>query len=518
MSSTQRSVGTSSIRKLQPQAKLPSRAVLTRLSAQDRPELERRLAERAECIFDARFQQPDAENLLLGPLPATPGVQASSDDSGIDLLAGITGRALTTEQEQHLFLRFNYCRYRVMRVLREFHGKRLSAAAARELLHWERCTTRIRGDIVRLNVALVLAMARRTKLSGVDHADLVSEGNLALLRSVDKFDCSRGFKFSTYACRAILKSFSRVATRTARYRGHFPTEFDPTLEKGDQIEQKRQDVEEDCVDELKAILGRNLAHLSETEQRVIRARIRDGLFDDAPIWDDARTFDGVPWRGLVDVISAGFPCQPFSVAGKRRGEDDPRNLWPDTLRIIREVRPSYAFLENVPGLLAGHGYFGRILGDLAEAGFDAEWIVLSAADAGANHLRKRLWILAYSTELLIRQEPLAGADGTRHSGAGALPGEGAVLAHATDGGRQEDGQTAQAQAGQANERSGDAGVLPDGPGGRSHVPDAQGTGGPAESESRIGQRETDADGDGSQGAVGDAEGIALPIHGGSNDG
>ena len=115
-------------------------------------------------------------------------------------------------------------------------------------------------------------MAKRTRLTGIDYSDMVSEGNLALLRSVDKFDCARGFKFSTYACRAILKSFSRVATRTSRYRGHFPTEFDPTLEKGDQLACKRQNVEEECVDELKSILGQNLAHLNDVEARVIRAR------------------------------------------------------------------------------------------------------------------------------------------------------------------------------------------------------------------------------------------------------
>jgi RNA polymerase primary sigma factor len=272
MSSTKGSAATSSIRKLQPQAKMPGPTVIEGLSPEDFETLERRLSEQVECIFDARFQQSEAEEILLGPLPTAPGAEVSSDDSGIDLLAGITGRSLTTEQEHHLFLRLNYCRYRVMRILREFRGKRLTAEATRDLLHWEGCSKQTRSDIVRLNVALVLAMAKRTKLTGVDYADLVSEGNLALLRAVDKFDCSRGFKFSTYACRAILKSFSRVATRTARYRGYFPTEFDPTLEKGDHVEQKRLDVEESCVDELKAILGQNLAHLNDIEERVIRAR------------------------------------------------------------------------------------------------------------------------------------------------------------------------------------------------------------------------------------------------------
>ena len=128
---------------------------------------------------------------------------------------------------------------------------------------------------------------------------------------------------------------------------------------------------------------------------VLKARIADGYLDDAPIWDDARTFDGRPWAGLVDVVTAGFPCQPFSVAGRRKGEEDERNLWPDTIRIIREVGPRYCLLENVPGLLA-HDYFGTILGELAASGFDAEWGVLSAAAVGAPHLRKRLWIVAYA--------------------------------------------------------------------------------------------------------------------------
>ena len=139
-------------------------------------------------------------------------------------------------------------------------------------MYWDRLFRQTRSDIVRINIALVLAMARRTKLTGVDYSELVSEGNMALLRSVDKFDCSRGFKFSTYACRAILKSFSRVATRTARYRGHFPTEFDPTLEKSHHVENRRVGVEADCVDELKVILGQNLARLNDVEERVIRAR------------------------------------------------------------------------------------------------------------------------------------------------------------------------------------------------------------------------------------------------------
>ena len=134
-------------------------------------------------------------------------------------------------------------------------------------------------------------------------------------------------------------------------------------------------------------------------QEVIKQRIADGLLDAAPIFGDIRAFvsEGYAesYQGMADVVTGGFPCQPFSVAGKQLGADDPRNMWPATIEAIRIVRPRYAFLENVPGLLTTR-YFGRILGDLAESGFDARWKVVSAAEVGAPHKRDRLWILADS--------------------------------------------------------------------------------------------------------------------------
>ena len=134
-------------------------------------------------------------------------------------------------------------------------------------------------------------------------------------------------------------------------------------------------------------------------QRVIRQRQIDGLLDKAPIYGDIRTFidSGCAelYRGITNVITAGFPCQPFSVAGKRKGGDDKRNMWPATIATLRLVRPKYALLENVPGLLTS-GYMPRIFAELAEAGYDARWTVLGADDVGARHRRKRLWILAYS--------------------------------------------------------------------------------------------------------------------------
>ena len=135
-------------------------------------------------------------------------------------------------------------------------------------------------------------------------------------------------------------------------------------------------------------------------QRVLAARIKDGFLPDAPIFGDIQAFnrDGyaTAYQGLVDVVTGGFPCQPFSVAGRRAGADDSRNMWPATIECIRLVRPRYAFLENVPGLLTS-GYFGTILGDLAESGYDCRWRILSAAEVGAPHKRDRLWIVANAT-------------------------------------------------------------------------------------------------------------------------
>ncbi|WP_418910272.1 DNA cytosine methyltransferase [Achromobacter spanius] len=128
---------------------------------------------------------------------------------------------------------------------------------------------------------------------------------------------------------------------------------------------------------------------------VLLARQNDRTFSPFPVWDDVRTFDGRPWRGIVDVVSGGFPCQDVSIAGKGDGLDGERSgLWSEMARIIGEVRPRFAFVENSP-VLTSRG-LGRVLGDLASLGFDAEWGVLGAHHAGAPHLRDRLWLVAHA--------------------------------------------------------------------------------------------------------------------------
>lgn len=130
---------------------------------------------------------------------------------------------------------------------------------------------------------------------------------------------------------------------------------------------------------------------------VLLARQRDGYLPRFPIWDDVCTFDGRPWRGSIDVLTGGFPCQDISAAGSGSGIDGSKSsLWFQMARIICEVAPRFVFVENSP-MLASRG-LGRVLSDLAELGYNAEWGVYSAADAGAPHLRKRIWILAHTPE------------------------------------------------------------------------------------------------------------------------
>jgi DNA (cytosine-5)-methyltransferase 1 len=127
---------------------------------------------------------------------------------------------------------------------------------------------------------------------------------------------------------------------------------------------------------------------------VLAHRMEEEALDACPIWTDLRTFDGRPWRGVVDCVTGGYPCQPFSVAGRKQGEDDPRHLWPHVARILREVRPAFAFLENVSNHL-NIGY-RDVRRELEESGYRVKEGLFTAEEVGATHRRERLFILAHS--------------------------------------------------------------------------------------------------------------------------
>ena len=144
--------------------------------------------------------------------------------------------------------------------------------------------------------------------------------------------------------------------------------------------------------------------IDEYCQQVLSARQEDGCFPWFPIFEDVQAFDGRPWRGIVDIVAGGFPCQDISVAGNGAGLDGERSgMWHHMARIIGEVRPRYVLVENSPALTSRG--LGRVLGDLAALGLDAQWGVLGASDVGAPHKRERIWIVANTRSSGRRGEP-----------------------------------------------------------------------------------------------------------------
>jgi RNA polymerase sigma factor (sigma-70 family) len=263
----------------------PTRAGSVRrgLSAEDERLLKAIMSCEQDFIPSPAFEESDAEQKIYSvgheiPKPDTTWYHPVMDD-----LSAARGRTvksaqqviLTGAQEKILFHQFNYARFRIWRIQKDVWAapsRQPAQEQAEEILRWYRISDRIREQIAETNLALVLAMAKRTRMSEVDFADLVSEGNMALLRAVDKFDAGRGYKFSTYACRAILKAFSRQGMKLSKYRQRFPTDFDPKLERSNFLETKRASFEKDAAEEVKRIVSENRADLTEVERTVIEHR------------------------------------------------------------------------------------------------------------------------------------------------------------------------------------------------------------------------------------------------------
>jgi len=146
---------------------------------------------------------------------------------------------------------------------------------------------------------------------------------------------------------------------------------------------------------LKNIFGERLRTLAYCElegfaQANLISKMEAGLLDVAPIWSDLKTFPYGSFHGLVDILIAGYPCQPFSAAGKRLGAEDPRHLWPHIARAIGIIRPRLCFFENVEG----HISLGlrEVIGELGAIGYQTAWGIFSASEVGAPHQRKRVFI------------------------------------------------------------------------------------------------------------------------------
>ena len=276
-------------------APVSGRKVQRALSQEDEALLNALLASEQDFIDSPAFYEDDAEKKIYDDAPEIPKPDTSWYHPVMDDLSGRTRTIktaqqviLTGAQEKVLFHQFNYARYRIWKLQQEIWAtpsRKPSPPQADEVLKWHRVADRIREQIANTNLALVLAMAKRTRMSEVDFADLVSEGNMALLRAVDKFDAGRGYKFSTYACRAILKAFSRQGMKLSKYRQRFPTDFDPKLERSNFLETKRNTFEKDAAEEVKRIVRENRAELTDVEKTVIEHRfgIESGADQDKPM-------------------------------------------------------------------------------------------------------------------------------------------------------------------------------------------------------------------------------------------
>tara|TARA_R110000851_G_scaffold13833_1_gene47104 strand:- start:2313 stop:3371 length:1059 start_codon:yes stop_codon:yes gene_type:complete len=123
-------------------------------------------------------------------------------------------------------------------------------------------------------------------------------------------------------------------------------------------------------------------------------------FPNSKLYEDIKTFDATAYAGRIDILTGGFPCQPFSAAGKRLGTEDDRHLWPQMLRIIREVKPRYIVGENVRGLLSWSGglVFDEVCSDLEAEGYEVTPYLLPACGKNAPHRRDRIWFIANSTK------------------------------------------------------------------------------------------------------------------------
>ncbi len=271
-------------RKAAPEVKPAAPVVkrLRKLSPDDEALLNGLMASEQDYIPSSAFREEGAEKAIYDDAPDIQKPDTSWYHPVMDDLSGRTRTVKTAQQviltgaeEKVLFHQFNYARFRIWEIQQEVWStpaRKPTPEQADQILAWHRRGDLIRQQIANTNLALVLAMAKRTRMSEVDFADLVSEGNMALLRAVDKFDAGRGYKFSTYACRAILKAFSRQGMKLSKYRQRFPTDFDPKLERSNFLETKRNTFEKDAAEEVKRIVLNNRAELTDVERTVIEHR------------------------------------------------------------------------------------------------------------------------------------------------------------------------------------------------------------------------------------------------------
>jgi len=226
-----------------------------------------------------RLWGPDRERIRVAPYSLMPQVDAEAE------AVSAKRTNLSRDQEKLLFLRYNYAKYRLSKLV----GGAGSPRQHKQAEKWRKRARATREKIVHANLPLVPAMAKRKRVEGVDFADKVAEGYLAVLRSIEYFDASRGFKFSTYACRAILAALYRLGSKAQTYRKHVPVQYDPSMEKDDYGDRRHAKERDDAMDSVRQVLQRNTAELSDVQQQVIHHRFPIGSErGPEPLWKVGR--------------------------------------------------------------------------------------------------------------------------------------------------------------------------------------------------------------------------------------
>ncbi len=228
----------------------------------DHPSLHGRAAERD--LFVTSPPLPDVDSQWYRPTMDLIGNHRSHDAQAQPIL--------TRRQEQTIFLQFNFARLGVATLQAQMRGRRPKAAMARQLIERYDQVECLKQRIVQFNLALVLAMIRRISPTQLDLAELISEGNIVLLNAVEKFDAGRNFKFSTYACRSILKAFGRMSRKHARRRQLFNVSYDPTFDRCGEDGVAEALDQRESIDQVRRVLADNLAELTPMELKVIERR------------------------------------------------------------------------------------------------------------------------------------------------------------------------------------------------------------------------------------------------------
>ncbi len=226
---------------------------------------------------DPIFKQREIEKMLFtfdGDEPALPSTgwyaPSLSEEQQRDKQERLT--PMSRAQERLMFLRMNFCKRKLTMLDRHYHSRELTREGALQFREWHRRYVHYREYIVRMNLGLFYVITKRLPLRELDWADVVSDANTCLLRSVEGFNVGRGFKFSTYACRAIARELGRMAEKAAKRRSRSPVSLDTAFERSDWTQRMHTSVEDECVSAVKEIVDRNLADLSNVEQTVVRRR------------------------------------------------------------------------------------------------------------------------------------------------------------------------------------------------------------------------------------------------------